>query len=68
MTTLLISKDLYTLKEAREIAKNSNVHGKCRVIVINDIELYYCFGEIPTEDTHYNIDLTSRNKIFFISL
>lgn len=66
MTTLLISKELYSLNEARIIAKNSNVRGRCRVVLIG-IELFYCFGHIPDEETVLNIDMSVSHKIIFLS-
>lgn len=66
MTSLLVSKDHYTLKEARIIAKNSNVRGRCRVVLIG-IELFYSFGHVPDEETVLNIDMSVSHKIIFLS-
>jgi hypothetical protein len=65
MTCLLVSKEHYPLKEARVIAKDYNVPGKCRTLLIG-IDLYFCFGTVPDETTIYDINLTGI-KIFFLS-
>ncbi len=67
MTTLLISKEEYTLKEARKIANQFMVSGKCRT-VLWDINLFYCFGPIPTEDVVYDVAYTKDKKLFYISV
>lgn len=66
MTALLVSKEHYTLKEARVIAKEHKISTKCRTLLIG-INLYFCFGNIPTEETLYNINFIENQKYFLIS-
>ena len=65
MTSLLILKDNYTLKDARMIAKDNMISTKCRTVLWG-LDLYYCFGEIPSEDIEYEMNLTDDLSIIFL--
>ena len=67
MSVLLVSKEQFNLKQAREIAREYKVTTKCRTLLIG-IELYFCFGTVPDEHIIYEIDFTVNNKVFFLSV
>ena len=65
MTSLLVLKDTYSLKEARNIAKDNGISTKCKTVLYG-IDLYYCFGPIPSEDIEYEMNLTDDLSIIFL--